>query len=152
MKLQQYLNNFAVDSKLAETVLGDISNLQLVIFGIVVTLFTVLYSFIANKKEEIQGYKDLILKNQASDQVYIKSKFGSIYIDRLRKVNGHLINLIVLSFITYFLAYFTKTFFLSEHVNQFLFYGISSVAIFIILYITLILFKVINFYKLYTKR
>lgn len=141
------LNN----NTLIDTILSDITNLQLVIFGVVVTIFTVLYSFIINKRDELRAYSELISNGKANAADYKKSKFGTLYITKLKKINFHLINLILFSVIVYCLSYLTKNFISNTDLKPILF-SLSSVAsLIVIIYVALILFKVIRYYNKSTK-
>lgn len=47
-------------------ILGDIGNFSLVIFGFTATLFTVIYSFTINKRENLKEISDKIKNGEAN--------------------------------------------------------------------------------------
>lgn len=77
--------------ELYNSVLSDIGNLVLVIFGFSVTLFTVLYSFIIAKREQLIEYSDKI-KNGNKDLLILQRQSNAIkFIEKFRTFNRHLI-------------------------------------------------------------
>ena len=120
-------------------ILSDVCNFQLVVFGIAVTLFTLLYSFIMNKRELLKNYNEDIKLGNASPVIYQKTNFSIIYINRLKKTNIHLIILCTTSFISYLFSWFSLRFIDCSIIKQKSFYIISSLSIMTIIYIIFIL-------------
>lgn len=96
-------------SKINE-VLNDVWNFQLILFGLAVTLFTVLYSFIITKRDELRNISDLIKNGDQSALTLQKENFAKNYILRLKKINNHLVILISVTFIFSFIGWITERF------------------------------------------
>jgi len=94
--------------ELFNNILADIGNFVLVIFGFSVTLFTVLYSFILSKKEQLIEYSDKIKKGNEDFIVNRRESNAKKIIDRLKKINNHLIIIIFVDFIIYVFCMGTK--------------------------------------------
>lgn len=132
-------------------IIQEICNFQLVIFGISVTLFTVLYSFILNKRDELKVYSEQIKSGTANPITVQRSEFAKSNINRLRKINNHLKFIITISFGTYLFAWIVQQIkFLSQWKYIFNII-IGFAAIVTILYIITILWIVFRQYNKDTK-
>jgi hypothetical protein len=92
------------------SLLNDVWNFQLVIFGLSVTLFTLLYSFIIVKREELKNISNQIKSNQSQPSTFQKESFAKNYIIKLKKINQKLLILIVVSFVTSFFGWVVERF------------------------------------------
>lgn len=90
--------------------LNDIWNFQLIIFGLAVTLFTVLYSFIIAKRDELREISELLKSGDQTIIIKPKEIFAKIYILKLKKINDHLFILIIVSFCTSLLGWISERF------------------------------------------
>ncbi|KAA6324565.1 hypothetical protein EZS27_026116 [termite gut metagenome] len=70
------MDNFFYD------VISDTFSFQLSILGIAFTLFTVLYSFILNKRDEMILYRDYILNGNNSPTINQRNTFAKVYINK----------------------------------------------------------------------
>lgn len=68
-------------------VINDICTFSLSLFAIGMTIFTVIYSFIANKKEYLNEISDTILSGKANPETRAKYKIAEGYIQRQKKYN-----------------------------------------------------------------
>ena len=130
----------AIDDTTINIFLSDICNFQLVIFGISITIFTVLYSFILSKREDLKNTNDQIKNGDVSPILRQKISFYNSYIKRWKRINNHVIKLSIISFIIYFVGYVIKQFSINT-VKSCIFYGVSLVTILIIFYIIDLLHK-----------
>jgi ABC-type iron transport system FetAB permease component len=92
------------------TFLNDIWNFQLMLFGLSVTLFTVIFSFVIAKRDELRAISDLI---KSGDQTIItkpKEIFAKNYILKLKKINDHITILIIVSLMTSLFGWFSERF------------------------------------------
>lgn len=104
---------FEILSKWKLTDIGNIESFSITIFGIGVTLFTVLYSFISMKYEEIFNLRNKIINSTASVEEQAQYKIAIRYVCRQRRINRYLIFICVFSFVLYLLCK-VNTFFLCD--------------------------------------
>lgn len=134
-------------------ILSDITNISLVILGISITIFTVVYSFILNKKSEI---KEIIKKSNIStvspDEIQ-KHSFGSKIINRYKQLNKNLAYLSILSSFIFLASVFLNRFLFSDtsQLSITFFWTLLILTILILIYFVLIFFRVITSYYSDTK-
>lgn len=125
-------------------ILNDICNFQLVIFGISVTIFTVLYSFIIAKRDDIKIVNEQIKLGNDSPTIKQKIAFSISYINQWRKVNFHVKIIIVTSFIIYIISLITKNICVDTTLKNWLLLilvGFSGVVFLYISYLLFVIFK-----------
>lgn len=93
-----------------ENILSDISNFALVIFGFCATLYTVIYSFVLNKKESLDEISELIKLGEKVPLHTLKEVSYRNYIMRMRKLNFYIILCLWFSLIIYVLSLIVKYF------------------------------------------
>lgn len=93
-----------------DSIIKDICNFQLSIFGISITLFTVLYSFILNKRDELRSYNEQIKTGTANPIITQKYNFAKSYIKKVKEVNRHLKRLVIISLLCYLISCFIINF------------------------------------------
>jgi hypothetical protein len=71
---------------------------SIAIFGIAFTLFTLFFSFIFNKREELRNISNTIKEGKGVLETKKKEKFAVIHIQKLKSLNNHIIILLSLSF------------------------------------------------------
>ncbi|MDR3365714.1 MAG: hypothetical protein LBO71_01930 [Prevotellaceae bacterium] len=72
--------------------------LSVAIFGISFTLFTLFFSFIFNKREELRNISDVIKEGKGTLETRKKEKFAVRHIHKLKSLNKHIIILLSFSF------------------------------------------------------
>lgn len=141
------------DMDLVNNILNDIWNFQLVIFGLAVTLFTVLFSFVIAKRDELRSISELIKNGDNTISIKQKETFAIKYINRLKSINDNLLKLIIASFITSFLGWVSERFIICEF-SYIKFYALIILAI-VTLIICVSIFiqslKIVKYYKESTK-
>lgn len=138
-----------LEAEQMSSILNDICNFQLVIFGIGVTLFTVIYSFVLSKRDELRGYNDQIKNGNDNPLINQKYEFARAYIIRFKRINRHIRNVIILSFLIYVLTWPTKEFLLDDQSN--LFYVSAFFTVLSVLYIIIIFTIVLKHYNYSTQ-
>jgi hypothetical protein len=132
-------------------ILGDITNFTLVIFGFSATLFTVIYSFILNKREYLKELSDLI-KNGNSDPLVSQRISNTIqYISSMKKLNFQLIIGLCLSLLIFSICILIKYYQFSEKTKEFLIYFILSLTIILFFQIVYLIYGTIKRYLKETK-
>lgn len=86
------------------TLINDISSFNLAIFGIGITIFTVIYSFIANKKEYMNEITDFITSGKACPETKAKYRIAEKYIQKQKKANRAIASISVASLFIYALC------------------------------------------------
>ncbi|MFN3783129.1 MAG: hypothetical protein ACK4R6_04390 [Spirosomataceae bacterium] len=128
-------------------VLNDICNFQLVVFGISVTIFTVLYSFIIAKRDDIKIVNEQIKLGNDSPTIKQKVAFSISYINQWRKVNFHVKIIIVISFITYLASLLTKNFCIDLTWKHWILLALTGLSVGIFLYISYLLMMIFKDYE-----
>jgi hypothetical protein len=94
--------------EMLNNILSDIGNFSLVIFGFTATLFTVIYSFIINKRESLKEISDKI-KNGEINPILSQRKSNALkYINTMKRINYHLIISLFSSLFLYIISIIFK--------------------------------------------
>lgn len=86
------------------TLINDIGSFNLAIFGIGITIFTVIYSFIANKKEYMNEITDIIISGKACPETKAKFKIAERYVQKQKKANKAIAIISIASLFIYVLC------------------------------------------------
>lgn len=131
-----------------DSIIKDICNFELSVFGISITLFTVLYSFILNKRDELRSYSEQIKTGTANPIITQKYNFAKSYIKRVKEVNRHLKCLVIISLSCCLISWLIISF----PIIPFLIYMLKILILIIaggtVVYIGIILFVI---FRQYTK-
>lgn len=123
-------------------IIQDIANFNLSLFGIGITLLTVLISFVLSKKDEVKVYSD-IYKTSHMD-LSLKGKIQ--YIKYLRKVIIHIMLVSLLSIYSYLFYWIDK------FVNtDWIIYAMISIAGISFIYSIFLIICIMRFFWKYTK-
>jgi len=95
-----------------EKALNIIFSFEFGVFGITITLFTVIYSFMLNKKGELLAFNEIFKRKKTESPILNqKISFSRSYIKKSKRLNLHLMILAMISFTisisTYFLILFS---------------------------------------------
>jgi hypothetical protein len=129
--------NFIVMNDVIIVILKNIGTFALTMFGVEMTIFTVVYSFIVSKR----GYFKAItheakIQEKPSTYLNTEQKFAIEYMNKLKYLNRHIIILaivsLVLYFVTLFIPYNNEDIIIAKH---YIIGGISALYILYTLYI-----------------
>lgn len=143
-----------------QNILADISNFALVIFGFCATLYTVIYSFILNKKESLNEIVELLKLGEKAPLYTLKETSYSNYIIRMRNFNSYIIICLWSSLIIYTLSLIIKYFKLyklsvkyneQQVLEGYLVYIILFFTILLFIIIVILILKSLRTYKSTTK-
>lgn len=110
-------------------ILSDIGNFSLVVFGFSATLFTVLYSFILTRRENLLEINERIKLNDR-DPILSRKKASAIkYIARMKSMNKNLIFVLFASFGFYIISMILKYSCLSYNVKN---YGVLALVVLVL--------------------
>jgi len=132
-------------------ILGDIGNFSLVIFGFSATLFTVLYSFILNKREILKELSNKIKGGKIDPLLSQRKSNAILYIYKMKKMNFHLIVSLFLSLTVYVASIIVKYFIHKQETKEAFVMVLSICSLLIIVYIISMLIKTIESYVKSTK-
>ncbi len=116
------------------------------ILGVTITIFTVLHSFIINKEIAVKSFEKNIKESKVCPYEYSEMKFGKKYIANSKKLNNHILRIILLSAIVFVIIEFD--YLLVK--NYYLSFICSLLTILICLYVLSVFFIYIRVY--YNKR
>ncbi len=86
------------------TLINDICSFSLSIFGIGITLFTVIYSFISNKREYMNEISHIITSGKACPETKAKYIIAEKYIQKQKRINAIILSVTIASFVVYTLC------------------------------------------------
>ena len=86
-----------MDIKFVNNCLSDLWNFHLVLIGISLSIFTLLYSFILNKRDELKTISEQIKSNGKNPVIEQKERFAISYIRRLKKFNTNCLCIFIIS-------------------------------------------------------
>jgi hypothetical protein len=130
-------------------IINQISNIQLAILGITITVFTVLYAFIMTKKDELKILSNQIKIGDKSPLVLQKANFVARNISKLKNINDKVVFVILFSFVFFSYTWVVSLFKILINNINFLFIIIALIIEFLVL--TLLLVKIFLNYKKETK-
>ena len=117
MSIELILRNLA--NWILETVdTGNIESFAIAIFGIGVTVFTVLFSFIGSKYDIIKELRDKISNGVASIEDQAQYKIAIRYVSRQRNINKYSIAVCIFSFLLFIMCKVKTLFFLDNRIFQ----------------------------------
>lgn len=122
----------------------NIESFAIAIFGIGITVFTVLYSFIGSKYEVIRELREKMNDGKASIEEQAQYKIAIRYINRQIKINRYSIIVSLSSFLLFILCKIKNLFFPENNVFQF---SIDLLYIVLILIVGIMILLVLNEYR-----
>lgn len=139
------------NTELLNNILSDIGNFILVVFGFSATLFTVLYSFILSKKEQMKEYSDKIKSGSKDFLVFQRHRNASKFISKFRKFNIHLIITLFLNLGTYLFCLVVKYVISDITIKLNSTKSIGVIALLIVIYLASMLVLTVRDYLKVTK-
>lgn len=145
MSIELILRNLA--NWILETVdTGNIESFAIAIFGIGVTVFTVLFSFIGSKYDIIKELRDKISNGVASIEDQAQYKIAIRYVSRQRNINKYSIAVSIFSFLLFIMCKVKTLFFLDNRIFQ------GALDVLYILLILLVIIMVVLVLKDYRRQ
>lgn len=91
------MSNSLFSPEWINNVFSDLWSLHLTMIGCFVSVFTLLYSFIISKKEDLKMYAELLSRGEKSPTIVQRQRFTTAYINRMKKVTNRILVLFVCS-------------------------------------------------------
>jgi hypothetical protein len=98
------------------SILSDLTNINLVILGLSVSLFTVIYSFLINKRNDFINLSTEVASNAASPFDKQKLSFIKNYIGQFSRLNRQLAYIMCGSLFVFIITFITNRFLLTEEI------------------------------------
>lgn len=134
-------------------ILNDLWNFHLILFGTALSIFTLLYSFILGKRNELKSISEQVKIGDKSPILAQRESFAKKHIIRLKSVNDYALFTIFVTFVLFLFAWFSQRIISDCNIQfkQISLYIISTLTILIILFAIFIFLKVYLHYKSETK-
>lgn len=91
-------------------ILNDLSNFHLVLFGIALSIFTLLYSFILSKRDDLKSISAQVKSGNKDPMLTMKESFAKKYILKLKSANRHVVIMALSSFCLFLFNWATLRF------------------------------------------
>lgn len=130
--------------------LNQIWNFHIAMFGISLSIFTLVYSFILSKRDELKNLTEMIKNGYKSNSIDLQIISVRKYINKFSKVNN-VVGISVLSTFIMFLITWLALIIKTEEIKKILLIIISSISLLVIIIIGYIFYKVFTFYREDTK-
>lgn len=128
------------------SLISDISNFNLGIFGISITVFTVLYAFILSRKDSLRDLNDIIKAGNDSPFLVQRVSFFATHTKKWKQLNNHLRNIIAISIMFFFIGMLLKYLPLTD-ITKTIATSIIILTIFLSIYIIIVLILVFKNYN-----
>lgn len=134
-------------------ILSDLWNINLILLGVSLTIFTLLYSFILSKRDELRGISEQLKIGSNSMVLSQKESFAIIYISKLKSANNHAAIIILVTFMLFLFAWISLRIIPDSNINfkQFSVYLTGALTVVILIYSILIFVKIYKQYRFDTK-
>ena len=138
-----------MDKTNLQTILSELTNVNLVILGISITIFTVIYSFLVNKRGDLNNIISRINNSKSNPFDNQQRYFALNYIKQFTSVNKKLLHLIVLSFVLFISLFVFNRFLLDtfQKIKELVFYLFSGLTVFVLFYFIYVFYDLIKKYK-----
>lgn len=140
-------NNF----EMYNSILSDLSNFSLVFFGFSISLFTLLYSFIATRRDALKEYNDRVKQGMNDPVLHQRISNAVIFIKKMRTVSLNFIVTIVLEISSYLICIISKYVIYDINIKKIIVYIAGSLAAIIFIYLGILLSCVIKDFTKNTK-
>jgi hypothetical protein len=133
------------------SLISDLGNLSFVLFGFSITLFTLLYSFIMQRRESLKENSDKIKSGNIDPLLRQRIKFAKTYITNMKRITKHLILTIIMELIDYLLCIIIKYAISDCNQKEKYAIGLSVFTLLILIYISIMMVLTIKDYSKSTK-
>jgi VIT1/CCC1 family predicted Fe2+/Mn2+ transporter len=128
---------------------NDLWNFHLVLFGIALSIFTLLYSFILSKRDEIRNIAEQVKSGDKNPLHTQKENFAKKYINRLKSINDKIVVIVILSLISFIISWIFQRVILDSYcyLKLYSLYIIGSITICLLLYLIYMFTVIYKYYK-----
>jgi amino acid permease len=140
------MNNFLIYRELIDDCLSDLWTLHLTFIGILLSLFTLLYSFILSKKDELKLSVEQIKLGDNNPLVIQRKNFAITYIKRLSGINRQCFYILLISIFLASCSWVGMRL-LDEQIRLFALVTIAFLTLLVIGYIVFLAVRILRQYK-----
>lgn len=140
------MNDLLIYMKLINDCFSDLWTLHLTFIGILLSLFTLLYSFILSKKDELKLSVEQIKLGDNSPLVIQKKNFAIAYIKRLSSINRQCFYILLISIFLASCSWVGMRL-LDEHFRLIVLLIIAFLTLLVVGYIVFLAIRILRQYK-----
>lgn len=128
---------------------NDLWNFHLVLFGIALSIFTLLYSFILSKRDEIRNIAEQVKSGDKNPLLSQKENFAKKYINRLKSINDKIVIIVILSLIFFIFSWIFQRMILDNHycIKLYSLYVVGFITVCLLLYLIYMFAVIYKYYK-----
>ncbi|MDI9363832.1 MAG: hypothetical protein QM541_02690 [Flavobacterium sp.] len=146
---------FNLDIDFINKTLNDIWSFHLVLLGIALTLFTLLYSFILSKRDYLIDIAENVNLKGSNPELKRKEKIATDYIQNLRKVNDKIVYIVIATFVLFLFGWVSERLIPDTccwyKTKLICFYALSILTILVLIYLIVMSVKIYFHYKKTTR-
>lgn len=139
------MSNSFISNEWACNILGDLFSVYIALFGCLVSVFTLLYSFMIAKKDDLKIYADLQAHGDKSPTIIQRQRFAANYIRRMNKALNLCIKLMLCSALLSFASWIGVRF-LEGDAKIILLYIVGGFTLLFCIFISILCVKVFRQY------
>lgn len=140
------MNNLPISTELINDCLSDLWTLHLTFIGIMLSLFTLLYSFILSKRDELKLSVEQIILGDNNPLIIQKKNFAITYIKRLKNINKHCMHILIISVLLASCSWIGMRI-LNEHTRLTALVIITILTLLVLIYVVCLAIKFMREYK-----
>ena len=128
---------------------NDLWNFHLVLFGIALSIFTLLYSFILSKRDEIRNISEQVKSGDKNPLLSQKENFAIKYIKRLKSINDKIVIIVILSLIFFIISWVFQRIIFDYYycIKLYSLYVVSFITICLLIYLIYMFAIIYKYYK-----
>lgn len=146
---------FDLDIDFINKMLNDIWSFHLVLLGIALTIFTLLYSFILSKRDTLIDIVENINLTGTNPEIKRKEKNAINYIQNLRKVNDKIVYIVIATFTLFIFGWASERIIPDSccwyKAKLFSFYFLSILTVLVLIFLIVMSIKIYYHYKKTTR-
>jgi hypothetical protein len=142
-----------MEIEFANNILNDLWDFHLVLIGISLSIFTLLYSFILSKRDDLKAISEQIKNDGKTPILAQREKFAVNYILRLKRINQNCICIFIVSTFLCCCSWITLRLINDFHtaLKQWIIIIIGILTIILCLYVAVQFYKIYKQYNSETK-
>lgn len=126
-------------------------NIQLALFGISITVFTVFFAFILSKRDELKLTNYQIEKGDNSPSLKQKRSFIINNIKKLTSINLFTLKVVISTFVFFILSFMIANKNFSLKISTYILYALYLILAFEIIVFAILIFRLLKYYQKSTK-
>lgn len=137
--------------EILNSLLGDLSNFALVFFGFSISIFTLLYSFIFSRRDNLKECSEMVKIGNNDPRIQQRITNAKLFIIKMRRNIVHFIITVIIEVIDYIVCLFGKYLINCINEKKYVVIVAGSLSIVLFIYIAVLLVCVIKDFSSNTK-